>query len=453
MGVMMQAFYWDCPGVENRHFGWWPHVTGRIPELAAAGVTALWLPPVSKGADARSMGYDPYDYYDLGEFDQKGAVSTWFGSRADLNELIDTAHRHGMEVYADMVLNHNSGADGMQVNPLTGEPWWFQFDPKSGKFSRNADHFHPSLYETMEEVYTTENPVGRMPDLVHRHPHVYKEILAYSRWLIEDVGFDGFRYDFVKGYGTWMIRSMQEFRYSKRGHAPFTYKPFGVAECWDSNRLIEEWLADANAWSDNLVSAFDFPLRDRLKKLCDDPAFSLSELAEPGTLVADQPFRAVTFVDNHDLLRLGDLSKPGVVNDKILAYAFVLTHEGYPCLFWQDYFNFSLGAGPGGLADLAKIHESHAGGETDVLHAGRDLYIMQRKGHGNRPGLIFVLNNRRDVWGGAVVKTAWPNHHLVPAAWRGFDPGAPQPERTNDEGMADVWAPPRGYSIYLPARV
>lgn len=42
---------------------------------------------------------------------------------------------------------------------------------------------------------------GDMPDLSHRNPHVYAEILNLMRWLIEEIGFDGFRYDFVKGYG------------------------------------------------------------------------------------------------------------------------------------------------------------------------------------------------------------------------------------------------------------
>ena len=57
------------------------------------------------------MGYDPYDYYDLGELDQKGRIETWFGSRQELLALIDSAHRHRLTVLADLVINHNSGAD------------------------------------------------------------------------------------------------------------------------------------------------------------------------------------------------------------------------------------------------------------------------------------------------------------------------------------------------------
>ncbi len=90
MGVILQAFYWDCPVSESCEHKWWVEIKKRIPALQQAGFTALWLPPVSKAASWKSMGYDPYDYYDLGEFDQKGGVPTWFGSKAELLDLVQT---------------------------------------------------------------------------------------------------------------------------------------------------------------------------------------------------------------------------------------------------------------------------------------------------------------------------------------------------------------------------
>jgi alpha-amylase len=120
MGVMLQAFYWDCPHAENREHQWWNFIKSKLPAIAQAGFTALWLPPANKAASWKSMGYDPYDYYDLGEFDQKGGVPTWFGSKADLLDLIESAHALGLQVYADLVFNHNSGADAQEVNPLDG---------------------------------------------------------------------------------------------------------------------------------------------------------------------------------------------------------------------------------------------------------------------------------------------------------------------------------------------
>ena len=98
------------------------------------------------------MGYDPYDYYDLGEFDQKGGVPTWFGSKADLLDLIESAHALGLQVYADLVFNHNSGADAQESNPIDGQSRWTKFTPKSGKFPRDWKCFHPSQYETWDGV-------------------------------------------------------------------------------------------------------------------------------------------------------------------------------------------------------------------------------------------------------------------------------------------------------------
>ncbi len=74
MGVMMQTFHWDCPREDKKEFQWWNHVNEKVPSLAEVGFTSLWLPPIHKAANlfGPSMGYDPYDYYDLGEFDQKG---------------------------------------------------------------------------------------------------------------------------------------------------------------------------------------------------------------------------------------------------------------------------------------------------------------------------------------------------------------------------------------------
>jgi hypothetical protein len=120
MGVMLQAFYWDCPKAENREHEWWTLIKSRLPGIAEAGFTALWLPPANKAAGWKSMGYDPYDYYDLGEFDQKGGVPTWFGPKAELLDLIQSAHVLGLQVYADLVFNHNSGGDAQELNPIDG---------------------------------------------------------------------------------------------------------------------------------------------------------------------------------------------------------------------------------------------------------------------------------------------------------------------------------------------
>jgi len=441
MGVMLQAFYWDCPREEKKEFKWWRHVREQIPSLAEAGFTSLWLPPVHKAANLGgfSMGYDPYDYYDLGEFDQKGTVPTWFGTKKELLNLIETAHSHGLSLIADVVINHNSGADESEVNPLTDQERWTLFNPKSEKFPRNWECFHPSMYESWDE-----GTFGDMPDLSHRNPYVYAEILKMTRWLIEEIGFDGFRYDYVKGYGANTITAIQEYRYM-RDSKPFS--PYGVAEFWGDAQSIEHWVDLANFSNTNPVDAFDFPLRELLKALCDRYGFSLRELATGETVLRKQPQTAVTFVENHDLR---DEGRP-IINDKLLAYSYILTHEGYPCVFWQDYFSYNLAleGSPNGIAALVHAHEKYAGGDAQTLWLDDNLYIMQRTGFEDKPGLIYVLNNYGDNWRGSLVSTKWINASFEPIAWWSkTDMARPIDQATDRDGRAHFYAAPRGYAVY-----
>jgi len=444
MGVLLQSFYWNCPALENRAGDWWNFISSKLPELRQAGFTALWLPPSAKAANlfGPSMGYDPYDYYDLGDYNQKGMTKTWFGNQAELRALIDAAHAGGMQVYADMVPNHNSGGDAPEVNPLDQKTRWTKFTPASGRFPRDWKCFHPSSYETFDDM-----TFGDMPDLCHRNPYVYTQMIELAQWMIETIGFDGFRFDFVKGYGPWMVKAIAEVRYLNKQQQ--SMRPFCVGECWDNERTIDDWLGAVNAYIDNPISAFDFPLRYRLKDLCDTFGFSLRTLAQGGILAKDDPARAVTFVDNHDTTQDGNNA---VIHDKMLAYAYILTHEGYPSVFWLDYFNYGLArtGTPHGIAALVAAHERCAGGGTDVLYVDDNLYIMQRTGAGAQPGLVFVLNNRGDGWGGATVATRWGNRQFTPIAWDGYDQSAPQPKWTDGSGVADFWAAPRGYAVYAP---
>lgn len=233
MAVMMQAFYWDAPIKEQKKGEWWNYLAEKVPELEAAGFNALWLPPICKSAEARSPGYDPYDYFDLGDFDQKGGVKTLYGNRTELENLIRTLHEHKIAAYADMVINHNSGADEEEVNPLDGQKRWTKFAPKSGKFPRDWNCFHPSRYERV--MIEGENFAG-FPHLCHRNPRVYEAMFEYARMVIEELRFDGFRFDFAKGYGAWMIGLLAKYRYEREGKE---FAPFVVGEYWSGPEDIE----------------------------------------------------------------------------------------------------------------------------------------------------------------------------------------------------------------------
>ena len=220
-----------------------------------------------------------------------------------------------------------------------------------------------------------------------------------------------------------------------------------MGEYWGEDKFITEWLTETNCYTDNPVSAFDFPLRYRLRALCDQFGFDLRILCQNGTLITDGlGLYAVTFVENHDLAK-----NDPIVNDKMLAYSYVLTHEGYPCIFWQDYFNYGLAmpGTPNGIEALIRLHEQYAGGKTDILYCDNDLYIMQRTGADKQIGLVFVLNNS-ERWNGWEVITQWPNKEFIALAWNGRSNLPPENKWTDGNGASDFWAPPRGYSVYVP---
>jgi glycosidase len=86
----------------------WNEIAMKMPELAEAGYDSLWLPPPTKGSGGLSVGYDLWDRFDLGSKDQRGSVRTRYGTEADLLRMIEVAHRFGIRVYFDNVMNHNA---------------------------------------------------------------------------------------------------------------------------------------------------------------------------------------------------------------------------------------------------------------------------------------------------------------------------------------------------------
>ena len=109
--TMMQFFEWYLPNNQLH----WKRAEAQAAELKRTGVNMVWLPPAYKGAAGpASVGYDVYDMYDLGEFDQKGAISTKYGTRADYLTAVSALQQAGIQVLCDIVLNHRMGADATE---------------------------------------------------------------------------------------------------------------------------------------------------------------------------------------------------------------------------------------------------------------------------------------------------------------------------------------------------
>ena len=139
-GVMMQYFEWYITAEQNL----WNQVKTQAKELADAGFTAMWLPPAYKGMGGTfDVGYAVYDMYDLGEFNQQGTVRTKYGTRQEYLDAIAALKSNGLQVYADVVLNHRMGADGTEVMKATPFHPGDRTHPKGGpRDIRAYTHFH-----------------------------------------------------------------------------------------------------------------------------------------------------------------------------------------------------------------------------------------------------------------------------------------------------------------------
>ncbi|MET0245077.1 MAG: alpha-amylase family glycosyl hydrolase, partial [Flavitalea sp.] len=109
--TLIQFFEWYVPA-DGQH---WNRFKNSVKHLMEQGITAAWLPPAYKGTRGNlSEGYDVYDIYDLGEFDQKKTVATKYGSKSDYQAAVAAARDAGLKVYIDVVLNHMGGAEELE---------------------------------------------------------------------------------------------------------------------------------------------------------------------------------------------------------------------------------------------------------------------------------------------------------------------------------------------------
>lgn len=122
--LMVQMFEWYIP----KNATHWNRVANQFTNLKILGVKKMWLPPASKNANRNQIGYDVYDLWDLGEFNQQGNVSTNMGTKAQLQALSQKAAAANISLIADAVFNQRSGADSTvtcQAHTInaTGKPY------------------------------------------------------------------------------------------------------------------------------------------------------------------------------------------------------------------------------------------------------------------------------------------------------------------------------------------
>jgi alpha-amylase len=203
-------------------------------------------------------------------------------------------------------------------------------------------------------------------------------LMAYTRWLWEDVGIRGFRLDAVKHFPANFLGSIMDEMHTL-GYDP----PIIVGEFFDFNpSVLNTWVnfvegsMSGPAQAAQNVRAFDFALRGALKSASDAFGYDVRNVFQSGMVDGDggSPFSAVTFVNNHDFRNPGE----PVQNDPQLGYAYILTNNqvGVPCVYYPDFFGAARPNAPtvnleDEIAELMQVHEDFIVGSTTVDYLNR----------------------------------------------------------------------------------
>jgi len=266
--VLLQGFHW----LSHQASPWWDVIAAKAPDIAAAGFDFVWLPPSS--ASASDEGYLPNRWY---------AQDSKYGAKAQLKQAIAALHSGGVGALADLVLNHRVGtADWADFT----DPAWGPEAVCSGDEWPGA-RGHPD----------TGLGYGAGRDIDHTQPFVQKDIKDWMNWLKREIGYDGWRYDFARGYGPQYLAMYNDA----------TSPAFAVVEVWD-NLDVNNYDAHRKQLCDYLdsvngrVSAFDFTTKGVLQQAVGSGEYwrLRDSQGKPPGLIGRRPAKAVTFLDNHD---------------------------------------------------------------------------------------------------------------------------------------------------------
>lgn len=324
-GVMLQGFSWDSY-VDTK----WTNLEAQADELSQY-FSLVWIPQSGNcNSPYNNMGYTPVYY-----FDQNSS----FGTENELRSMIGTFKSKGIGTIADVVINHrnNLGVNSSWVdypaetyNGVTYQmlPTDICADDDGGATKAWADGKGIAISSNND---TGEGWDG-CRDLDHKSENVQKCIKVYLDYLLNDLGYTGFRYDMTKGYSaeyTAMYNKASGVKYS-------------VGEYWDGNTAnLKAWV-DGTKDNDGTIrsAAFDFPFRYTVRdaingsnwiKLYDT---SLMKQTGYGQF-------SVTFVENHDTqYRSATEEQDPIKKDTLAANAYLLAMPGTPCVFlphWKAY--------------------------------------------------------------------------------------------------------------------
>lgn len=435
--TLIQFFHWYTPGDSFL----WNHVAEQASYLAGLGITSAWLPPAQKGASgSSSTGYDPYDLFDLGEFDQKGSVPTKYGTREQLINACRELTQHGIGPIVDIVLNHRAGGDELEAfqvvpvdpedrNVSLAEPYEIQSYTKftfPGRGTQYSDFkwsfpcFTGVDYaEGIEEagIYRILNSYGdgwdevlgdekgnydylMFCDVETRSECVREELHHWGHWLHKTLNHTGVRLDAVKHMSPAFFKEWLGTLRENTGK-----NLFAVGEYWapgDLDPLLQYLRA-----TDGCMSLFDSALQNSLHLASGSGSdYDLRTILDR-TLMMAEPTLAVTLVANHDTQPLQSLEARVQPWFKPLAYALILLRaEGYPCVFYPDLYGASYkdhGSDGeeheidmpkvAGIEELLRLRQKNAYGEQGIYFDDPDCIAFTRWGDDGHDGCAVIMSN------------------------------------------------------------
>ena len=313
-------------------------VIDRLPYLKELGVTAIWLTPWYDNYDRLNQielkedkpstgfhGYNPQDFY---------AVDEHFGTHAKLRELVDAAHRSGIKIIQDQVMNHTGPYHPWIDDPPT--PTWFNgTKARHLKNSFQTWVLHdPRAVESLKRETMDGWFLDFLPDLNQHDPEVSRYLIQNTLWWIGTTGLDGIRMDtwqyvpnsFWRDWNRALKREFPNFRV--------------VGEVKDGDVVHTSFFQGGRVRFDGvdsgLDSLLDFPLFYPIRH-----AFAEGKPIDeiPKTLAKDYLYTnseiLVTLLGGHDDGRFMS-EKGATIAGLKLANAFVLTTRGVPQLYYGD---------------------------------------------------------------------------------------------------------------------
>lgn len=308
-----------------------PGLTSKLDYLKDLGIQGIWLLPVHPSPSYHK--YDVADYY---------AIHPDYGTLDDYKTLLKEAHKRGMVVLLDLVINHTSNRvkwfQESAADPSGKYRKYYLWSDKKADFDADPFHWH-AVRDAKEKPLPGPKYYGffwwTMPDLNYDNQEVRQEILKISSFWLKDIGVDGFRIDaaryiYPEKHQDKTIEWWKEFR---RHAQKIREDVMIVGEVWGPSKEIAPYL------DKGMTSCFNFQLADSirlsLKEEIDHYVLQTWWQIRDAYKKQDPNFEDAIFLTNHDMDRImtdiGNNTEKGKA-----AAALLLTMPGNPYIYYGE---------------------------------------------------------------------------------------------------------------------